>query len=92
MRHETQVCRRFKWIPGDWTGGGRSVYRCEPKDCMGMERISIEAVLAFDPEIVVVQDRAAAAMRADLRPARDSHRLFFGVAPTDVDIDDLLSH
>jgi iron complex transport system substrate-binding protein len=126
--------------------GGHNVYRCEPKDHMGMERISIEQVLAFDPEIIIVQDRAAAAairndprwqgiravkngrihlvprwphnwidrppsaMRAlgaqwlanlfypDLYPfdvkreARDFYRLFFAVAPTDSDIDDLLSH
>ena len=126
--------------------GGYNVYRCEPKDHMGMERISIEQVLAFDPEIIIVQDRSAAAaihsdarwqgiravkagrihlvprwphnwvdrppsvMRAlgaqwlanlmypDLYPfdvkreARDFYRLFFGVVPTDADIDDLLSH
>jgi iron complex transport system substrate-binding protein len=126
--------------------GGHNVYRCEPKDHMGMERISIEQVLAFNPEIIIVQDRAAAAairndprwqgvgavktgrihlvprwphnwvdrppsaMRAlgaqwlanlfypDFYPldvkreARDFYRLFFGVAPTDSDIDDLLSH
>lgn len=126
--------------------GGYNVYRCEPKDHMGMERISLEQVLAFDPEIIVVQDRAAAAairtdarwqgvravknhrihlvprwphnwvdrppsaMRAlgaqwlanlfypDLYPfdvrreARDFYRLFFGVTPTDADIDDLLTH
>jgi iron complex transport system substrate-binding protein len=126
--------------------GGYNVYRCEPKDHMGMERISIEQVLVFDPEIIIVQDRAAAAairadsrwqgiravknnrihlvprwphnwvdrppsaMRAlgaqwlanlfypDLYPfdvkreTRDFYRLFFGVTPTDADIDDLLTH
>ena len=125
---------------------GYNVYRCEPKDHMGMERISIEQVLAFDPEVIIVQDRAAekaihadvrwqgiravkngrihlvprwphnwvdrppSAMRAlgaqwlanlfypeifplDLkRETRDFYRLFFGVTPTDVDIDELLTH
>lgn len=48
--------------------GGYNVYRCQPKDHLGMERISIEQVLAFDPEIIIVQDRAAgAAIRADAR-------------------------
>lgn len=126
--------------------GGYNVYRCQPKDHLGMERISIEQILAFDPEIIIVQDRAAAAairsdarwqgvravkngrihlvprwphnwvdrppsaMRAlgaqwlanlfypDLYPfdlkreAREFYRLFFGVMPTDADIDDLLTH
>lgn len=126
--------------------GGHNVYRCEPKDHMGMEKIGLEQVLAFDPEIIIVQDRAAAAairgdarwqgvravkagrihlvprwphnwldrppsaMRAlgaqwlanlfhpDLYPfdvkrkAREFYRLFFGVTPTDADIDELLSN
>jgi iron complex transport system substrate-binding protein len=126
--------------------GGYNVYRCEPRDHMGMERISLERVLAFDPEIIIVQDRAAAAaIRADARwqgvravknrrihlvprwphnwvdrppsamralgaqwlanlfypdlypfdvkrEAREFYRLFFGVTPTDADIDDLLTH
>jgi iron complex transport system substrate-binding protein len=125
--------------------GGYNVYRCEPRDHMGMERISLEQVLAFDPEVIVVQDRAAAAairsdarwqgvravkagrihlvprwphnwvdrppsvMRAlgaqwltnlfypDMYPfdvrreTKDFYRLFFGVAPTDADVDELLS-
>lgn len=126
--------------------GGYNVYRCKPKDHMGMEKISIEQVLAFNPEIIIVQDRSAAAaihgdprwqgvravktgrihlvprwphnwvdrppsaMRAlgaqwlanifypDLYPfdvrreGRDFYRLFFGVAATNQDIDELLSH
>lgn len=126
--------------------GGYNVYRCQPKDHMGMERVSLEQVLAFDPEIIIVQDRAAAAsirsdqrwqgvravkhgrihlvprwphnwldrppsvMRAlgaqwlanlfhpdrypfDLkRETREFYRLFFGVAVTDTDIDELLFH
>ncbi len=126
--------------------GGYNVYRCEPKDHMGMERVGLEQVLAFDPEIIIVQDRtAAAAIRTDprwqnvravkagrvhlvprwphnwidrppsvvrtlgaqwlanlfypdlypfdvKRETRDFYRLFFGIAPTDADIDDLLAH
>jgi iron complex transport system substrate-binding protein len=126
--------------------GGYNVYRCQPKDHMGMERISIEQILAFDPEIIIAQDRsAAAAIRSDARwqgiravkagriylvprwphnwvdrppsamralgaqwlanlfypdlypfdikrEARDFYRLFFGVTPTDADIDDLMIH
>lgn len=126
--------------------GGYNVYRCEPKDHMGMERVSLEQVLAFDPEVIIVQDRAAAAairgdarwlgvravrndrihlvprwphnwvdrppsaMRAlgaqwlanlfypdaypfDLkRETREFYRLFFGVIPSDADIDYLLTH
>ena len=126
--------------------GGYNVYRCQPKDHMGMERISIEQILAFDPEVIIVQDRAAgAAIRADARwqgiravkagriylvprwphnwvdrppsamralgaqwlanlfypdlypfdvkrETREFYRLFFGLTPTDADINDLLSH
>lgn len=47
---------------------GYNVYRCEAKDHQGMEKIGLEQVLAFDPEIILVQDRgAAAAIRADAR-------------------------
>ena len=38
--------------------GGYNVYRCEPKDHMGLERISLEQVLAFDPQVILVQDLA----------------------------------
>lgn len=38
---------------------GYNVHRCEQKDRMGMERISIEQVLAYDPDIIIVQDRVA---------------------------------
>lgn len=126
--------------------GGYNVYRCEPKDHVGMEKISLEQVLAFDPEIIIVQDRSAlAAIRSDARwqgvravkngrvhlvprwphnwvdrppsalralgaqwlanlfypkrfsfdvhkETRDFYRLFFGLAPTDADIDELLTH
>jgi iron complex transport system substrate-binding protein len=48
--------------------GGYNVYRCAPKDHMGMERISLEQVLAFDPEVIIVQDpTAAASIRKDPR-------------------------
>ncbi len=39
--------------------GGYNVYRCESRDHKGMEPISIEQVLAFDPDIIVVQDPSA---------------------------------
>lgn len=38
---------------------GYNVHRCAQKDRMGMERVSIEQVLAYDPDIIVVEDRAA---------------------------------
>ncbi len=38
---------------------GYNVHRCQQKDRMGMERMSIEQVLAFDPDLIIVQDRAA---------------------------------
>ena len=41
--------------------GGYNVYRCEPKDHMGMERISLEQVLAFAPEVIVTQEKGFAA-------------------------------
>jgi len=37
--------------------GGYNVYRCQPKDHMGMERISLEQVIAFNPEIIVTHER-----------------------------------
>lgn len=47
---------------------GYNVHRCEQKDRMGMERIGIEQVLALDPDIIIVQDRAA------MRVIRDDPR------------------
>lgn len=48
--------------------GGHNVYRCAPKDHTGMERISLEQVLAFAPEIIVTQEKAwAASVRHDPR-------------------------
>lgn len=41
--------------------GGYNVYRCEPKDHTGMERISLEQVLSFAPEVIITQDPALAA-------------------------------
>jgi iron complex transport system substrate-binding protein len=40
--------------------GGYNVYRCAPKDHVGMERISLEQILAFAPDIIIAQDRAFA--------------------------------
>jgi iron complex transport system substrate-binding protein len=42
--------------------GGYNVYRCQPKDHMGMERISLEQVIAFNPEIIVTHERNFAAI------------------------------
>lgn len=36
--------------------GGYNVYRCEPKDHSGMEKVSIEQVLAFAPDIIIAQE------------------------------------
>jgi len=36
--------------------GGHNVYRCEPKDHTGMEKVSLEQVLAFAPDIIIAQD------------------------------------
>lgn len=48
--------------------GGYNVYRCEPKSHMGMERISLEQVIALDPEIIVTHERAFfASVRQDPR-------------------------
>lgn len=42
--------------------GGYNVYRCQPKDHMGMERISLEQVIAFDPDFIVTHERNFAAI------------------------------
>ncbi|MEJ2609262.1 MAG: ABC transporter substrate-binding protein [Candidatus Thiodiazotropha sp.] len=48
--------------------GGYNVYRCDPKDHKGMEKISIEQILAFDPEVIIVQNHAAlSTIRDDAR-------------------------
>ncbi len=48
--------------------GGYNVYRCRPKTHMGMEAISLEQVIAFNPQVILVQDRKAlAAIRQDPR-------------------------
>lgn len=36
---------------------GRNVYRCSPKDHYGMERLSLEQVMAYDPEVILIQDQ-----------------------------------
>lgn len=48
--------------------GGYNVHRCEPKDHSGMERVSLEQVLAYDPEVILTHDRSfAKAVRQDPR-------------------------
>lgn len=37
--------------------GGYNVYRCDQKTLTGMERISLEQVIAFDPEVIVTHER-----------------------------------
>lgn len=37
---------------------GYNVYRCEQREHTGMERVSMEQVIAFDPQIILVQDQA----------------------------------
>lgn len=36
--------------------GGRNIYQCAPRDFYGMERISIEEVMAANPEVLLVQE------------------------------------
>ncbi|WP_051379012.1 ABC transporter substrate-binding protein [Derxia gummosa] len=38
--------------------GGYNVHRCAPSSHMGMERVSLEQVLAWDPEFIVTQEAA----------------------------------
>ena len=48
--------------------GGYNVYRCQPKDHMGLERISLEQVIAFNPDIIVTHERNfAAIVQGELR-------------------------
>jgi len=47
---------------------GNNVYHCQPKSHMGLERISIEQVMAFDPQIIIAQDPAfIASLSGDAR-------------------------
>jgi len=36
--------------------GGYNVYRCQSQSHMGMEAISLEQVIAFDPQVILAQD------------------------------------
>ena len=36
--------------------GGYNVYRCHPSSHMGMEAISLEQVIAFNPQVILAQD------------------------------------
>ncbi len=48
--------------------GGYNVHRCSPKDHMGMEKVSLEQVLAFAPDIIITHERGfAASVRQDPR-------------------------
>lgn len=38
--------------------GGYNVHRCKPGSHTGMEKVSLEQVLAWNPDVIVVQDRA----------------------------------
>ncbi len=37
--------------------GGKNIYQCEPQDAFGMERISIEQVMAADPEVILAMEK-----------------------------------
>ncbi len=37
--------------------GGKNIYQCEPKDTFGMERISIEQVMAGNPEVILAMEK-----------------------------------
>jgi iron complex transport system substrate-binding protein len=37
--------------------GAKNVYQCTPKDGFGMERISIEQVMLFDPAVILAQEK-----------------------------------
>lgn len=37
--------------------GAKNVYQCAPKDAFGMEKISIEQVMIFDPEVILAQEK-----------------------------------
>lgn len=61
--------------------GGYNVYRCQPKSHMGMERISLEQVLNFAPDIIITQEKGfAAAVRQEARwqgiPAVKAGRIY----------------
>jgi iron complex transport system substrate-binding protein len=72
-------CHRSLHAEAIELAGGYNVYRCESKDHKGREPISIEQVLAFDPDIIVVQDPTAIrTLHADsrwqgVRAVRNNH-------------------
>ena len=37
--------------------GGKNVYQCKPKDTYGMEKISIEQVMLYNPGIILAQEK-----------------------------------
>lgn len=48
--------------------GGYNIHRCEPRSHMGMESISLEQVIAADPQVILAQDpKFAASVRSDPR-------------------------
>ncbi|MFH0996115.1 MAG: ABC transporter substrate-binding protein [Pseudomonadota bacterium] len=40
--------------------GGKNIHRCAPKDIYGMEKISIEQVMLYDPEVILAQEKTFA--------------------------------
>ena len=38
--------------------GAKNVHRCRPKDTMGMETISLEQVVLYNPDVIIVKERA----------------------------------
>lgn len=67
--------------------GGDIVHRCEQRSMMGMEKVSLEQVIGYDPQFIVVQD-AQALGRMSASPAwqrvqavRAGHVLVVPTAP-----------
>ncbi|WP_051408837.1 ABC transporter substrate-binding protein [Syntrophorhabdus aromaticivorans] len=38
--------------------GGRNVHQCKQKSLMGMEKISLEQVMLYDPDVIVTQEKS----------------------------------
>lgn len=67
--------------------GGYNVHRCEFKGHYGMEKVSIEQVMAYDPDVIVTQDAtfATTATRSpawqSIRAVREHHIYFIPTTP-----------
>lgn len=64
----TTDCHRSFHTEAIELAGGYNIHRCEPRSHMGMEAISLEQVIAADPQVILAQDpKFAAAVRSDPR-------------------------